>query len=316
MRSARAISKPPYDFVERFLGVLRVVRPNAQMDLCFAGRGKNGGVHFGITLVDAEDALLDVRFAQTRDPNFPVKHAHARGAALQPRQNLLAEERFQLARRSGEQRDEVSGVFQPQARRRAARILQNFRALGDHRLAHVDFRHFPVQRTEAPLNITKNVVVTTKLAMEQVSDRLSRKIVLGWSETARRNNQGHAIQSIAKCLAKQIAVVAHDRFSQHFDPNLVQLFRQKERIGVQPVRRKQLRTNCDDFRFHLFDYPRSGRPRTSQSNVKSAPVVARIARPDGCSAMPTSPEPLRATSAWPCGVMRTMPRRPPSEAAT
>ena len=92
-------------------------------------------------------------------------------------------------------------------------------------------------------------------------------------------------------------------------PSLVQLFRQEERIGVQPVRSKQFRTDRDDFSFHRFDYPSSGKPRTSQSSVKSAPVVARMARPEGCSARPTSPEPLSTTSA--CAL-----RRDANDAAT
>src|SRR5437879_2179845 len=86
-------------------------------------------------------------------------------------------------------------------------------------------------------------------------------------------------------------------------PIFVQFFGQVERVGVHAVRSQQFRTNRDDFRFHLFNYPSKGKPQTSQSSVKSAPEgglasdVATIARPEGCSAMPTMPEPLSTTSA-------------------
>ena len=73
---------------------------------------------------------------------------------------------------------------------------------------------------------------------------------------------------------------------------------------------QQFRTHRDDLGLHQFDSPASGRPRTSQSSVKSAPVVAKIARPEDCSAIPTSPEPLSAMSACDWALMRTMPRQP------
>src|SRR6266404_5846075 len=111
-------------------------------------------------------------------------------------------------------------------------------------------------------------------------------------------------------------MVPHNGFAHHLDADLIQLFGQEERVGVHAVRGKKLRTHCDNFGFHLVHYATSGKPRTSQSSVKIAPVVAKMARPEGCSARPTSPEPLSTTSARACGVIRTMPRRPPYDPAT
>ncbi len=245
------------------------------------------------------------------DANLAVEHAHAGGAALEARQNLFAKERFQFARWARQQHNEVPAVFQPQARRRAARILQDFCAFRNHRLAHIDLGHFAVQSAKASLDVTKDVVVAQQFAAQKFRNSFAREVVLGGAKSARCDHELHAIQRVAKCLAQQIAVVADNRLSHHLNANFVQLLRQEERIGVKPVRREQLRTHCDYFRFHRVNYPRSGKPRTSQSSVKSAPVVARIARPEDCSAMPTRPEPLRTTSAWACGLMRIIPRRPP-----
>src|SRR5437879_9304949 len=69
-------------------------------------------------------------------------------------------------------------------------------------------------------------------------------------------------------------MVSHNRFAHDLNAKLVQLFGQEERVGVHAVRSQQFRTNRDDFRFHLFNYPTKGKPRTSQSKVKSSPVTA------------------------------------------
>src|ERR1700687_2782991 len=60
----------------------------------------------------------------------------------------------------------------------------------------------------------------------------------------------------------------------------------------------------------------SGSPSTSQSRLKSAPLVARMARFPGKSARPTRPLPPSTCSALPSGAIRTTPRRPAYEAVT
>ena len=111
-----------HDFVERAVGVLRVFGPQAQMNLRFARRREDRGLHLRVAAVDRQDALLDVRFAQPGDANLAMNQAHAGDAPLQPRQNFFAKQWLQLARRPRQQRDEVAVVFQPQSRRGAARI--------------------------------------------------------------------------------------------------------------------------------------------------------------------------------------------------
>src|SRR6266849_2481889 len=202
-------------------------------------------------------------------------------------------------------------VFDPQTRRRAARIFKNLRPFRYHRLPYIHRWHLPAKLPEAPFDVAQNFVVQVQLASQKVRNGFTRQVVFRRPQPARSDYQLHALQRFLKRRAQSIAVVPDNRFAHHLDAELVQLLSQVERVGVYAVRSQQFRTNRDDFRFHLFNYPIKGKPRMSQSSVNRASVVARIARPEGCSAMPTIPEPLSTTSACPCGVIRTMPRRPP-----
>src|SRR6266481_7525080 len=183
------------------------------MNLYFARHGEDSRFHFRKPFVDSDDTLLDVRFAETGDANLAVKHPHAGGAALQARKDLFAKERLQFARRAGQKHHAAPGVFQPQAGRRSAGIFQNFRALGNHRLADIDFRHFAAQRAKSPFDVAENFLIAAKFAAEEIGHGFSRQVVLGGAEAARSDNQRHAIERVAKRFAKQIAVVADDSFS-------------------------------------------------------------------------------------------------------
>ncbi len=154
-----------------------------------------------------------------------------------------------------------------------------------------------LQLAEAPFDGAQNRVVAAQLAAQKLGDRFARQVVFRGAQSPARDDQRHAVQRIAKRFGEQIAVVADNRLANDFDADLVQLSGQEERVGVGAVRSQHLRTDGNDFRFHLVDYPRSGKPRTSQSSVKSAVELARMARPDGSSARPTRPEPLSTTSA-------------------
>src|SRR6202035_2089997 len=67
---------------------------------------------------------------------------------------------------------------------------------------------------------------------------------------------------------------------------------------------------------HGIGHRGSGSPSTSQSRLKSAPLVARMARFPGNSASPTRPLPPSTSSALPSGAIRTTPRRPAYDAVT
>src|SRR5690348_17302274 len=164
--------------------MLRRIRPHAKMDLRLSWRGKDRCVYLWETLVNAQNALLDLRFAQPRDANLAVEHAHAGNTAFQPRQNLFAEERLQFAGRAGEQHDGMPGVLEPQARRGAPRIFEDFSSFWNHRLTHVYLGHFAAQRAEASFDVAKNCVVAFQLASEKFGDGLARKIVFRGAEAA------------------------------------------------------------------------------------------------------------------------------------
>src|SRR5260370_19038703 len=183
------------------------------MNWYYARHGADGRLRFRKAFVDPDDALIAVRSSEAGDANLAVKHPHAGGAALQARKDLFAKERLQFARRAGQKHHAAPGVFQPQAGRRSAGILQNFRALGNHRLADIDFRHFAAQRAKSPFDVAENFLVAAEFSAKKFRDGFARQVVLGGAEAARSDNQRHAVERVAKRFAKQIAVVADDSFS-------------------------------------------------------------------------------------------------------
>src|SRR6266851_2334527 len=220
------------------------------MNLRFAGCRENGRLYFGKATVNWQNALLHMRFAKAGDAKFSAMHANSGDPPLQARQNLLAKQWLQFARRAGQQHNRTAGVFWPQTRRRPARVLENFRSFWHHGLPHIYFGHFATQAAETPFDVAQDGIVAAQLAAEQVSDSLSREIVLGRPQSTTGNNQWHAIERIAKSLGQQIAIVTDHSLAQHFNANGIQLLGKEERVSVQAVRRKQLRTNRDDFSFH------------------------------------------------------------------
>ena len=55
------------------------------MNLNFAGRGENRGLHVLVLRVDRGDALLDLGFGQPGGAQFAVKEPRGAGQALQAR---------------------------------------------------------------------------------------------------------------------------------------------------------------------------------------------------------------------------------------
>ena len=72
-------------FVERALGFSAIGRPGAQMNLNFAGRGENRGLHAGVLRIDRRGALLDLRFGEAGGAQFAIKEPRRAGQAFQAR---------------------------------------------------------------------------------------------------------------------------------------------------------------------------------------------------------------------------------------
>ncbi len=141
-------------------------------------------------------------------------------------------------------------IFDPQSRRGAARILQDFRAFRHHRLTNVQFRHLAAQVAESALNVLHDFVIAFQPPPEQIRDSLASQVVLRRAEPARRNDQLDASERLAKHFAQQRFVVADDRLAHHFNADAVELFGEIQRIRIKSVRREQFRTDRDDFCFH------------------------------------------------------------------
>ena len=74
--------------LELSFGAGRIGGPHAQVNLDFARRGEDGGLHVVVPGVDGRDALVDVGFAHARDAQFASEEAHSRGEAREPRLDL------------------------------------------------------------------------------------------------------------------------------------------------------------------------------------------------------------------------------------
>ena len=68
------------DFVQEFAARADIRRPHAQMDLDFAGRRENRGIHVRIGDVNFADALFEVGFSHPHDAHFLHHLPHAASA--------------------------------------------------------------------------------------------------------------------------------------------------------------------------------------------------------------------------------------------
>ena len=94
-----------------------------------------------VPLIDGRDGLIELRFRHARDAKLQRADRQRRHNALQARQALAGEHRFQFMRRTGQDHQHAAAFFDPLARRGAAIVRQNVRALDHHRLTPVDFGH-------------------------------------------------------------------------------------------------------------------------------------------------------------------------------
>ncbi len=151
MRSVSAISNPCTISSRTFFRVGCVVAPHAEMNLHFAWSRQHRGVHIIVAFVNRRDALLDVRFTQPGDAQFAMKKSRARYQTRESRPNRGFEYPAHLPRGTRKQRNDAATLFDPQAGRRAARVVQRFRAFGNHGLANINFRHFSPKTAETAL---------------------------------------------------------------------------------------------------------------------------------------------------------------------
>ncbi len=183
-------------------------------------------------------------------------------------------------------------------------------------MPRVDLGHGAAKAAKARFDGMQHGLVQNELAAQQLGHGFAGQVVQGGSESAGGNDQLDAAEGLAEGVANVLVLVADHGLASHLDAEMVEALCKQKGIGVHAIRRKQFRADCNDFSFHECGYRGSGKPSTSQSMLKSALVVVSTARRVGSSARPTSPMPLRTTSACPSGVIRTMPRCPPLEAAT
>jgi hypothetical protein len=157
---------------------------------------------------------------------------------------------LEFARWSRQKRDHAALVFEPQTGGSAARIIKDFRAFGNHRLAQVDGGHVALEAAEPRFDVAHYVVVAAKLAVEEIRDSFARKVVFRRAEAAAGDDDRNTVERVAKGFGEEFTIVPNNGFTKNLDAELVQLFGKEEGVRVDPIGGKQFGTNGNDFGFH------------------------------------------------------------------
>ena len=112
-------------------------------------------------------------------------------------------------------------IFEPKTGSSAARILQHFRAFGNHGLAQVDGGHVAVEAAETRLDVANYLVAAAKLAVEKFGDGFAGEVVFRWAEAAAGDDDRNAMERVAEGFGQEFAIVAHNCFAKDLDAELV-----------------------------------------------------------------------------------------------
>ncbi len=110
---AECESNPLDHFIESFFRCCFIAGPGTQVNLNFAGCGKNRGVDAVVFCVDGRDALVHIRFGHARDAKFARHLAHVSRAFCEALGNLAREHCLHFLRRAGQQDDDTAIGFHP-----------------------------------------------------------------------------------------------------------------------------------------------------------------------------------------------------------
>ena len=85
-------------------------------------------------------------------------------------------------------------------------------------------------------------------AAQRAGDRVARQIVFGRSQAAGQHHNLRSRRRAQDAIGQPLALVAHHRLAHHLNAQGIELIGEIQRIGVEPLRRQQLRTDGDDLR--------------------------------------------------------------------
>ena len=235
------------------LGGGRVGGPHAQVNLNFARRGQDRRLHVVVARINRRDALIDVRFAHSRDAQFARHQAHSRREARQARFHLRGEHGFQFVRRAGKQNDDAAAAPRATAR---ARCRDRFRGR-PRPPAPCAWRAFTSDIVRPSWRKRASILLITagsraSFLSEQIGHGVARAVVFGGAEASAGDHKFDALHRVVERVAQSGEIVADHGLARDFDAQAVELRGKEKGIGVDPVRGEQFRSDCDDFSFHRW----------------------------------------------------------------
>ena len=119
-------------------------------------------------------------------------------------------------------------------------LFKYFSAFGNHGLSKIHGRHVALETAKPRFDCAHYFIAALAVWRCSKSATVSRvrSSSVGPSPPLEITSETRFSAS-RNASASKFAIVANDGLAQHFDAELVQLFGEKQRVGVQAVRRKQ-----------------------------------------------------------------------------
>ena len=157
------------------------------------------------------------------------------------------EHRLQFHGRPGQQHEDHAVVCDPLAGRGAAIVGQHLGALDHVSLTAIVLRHLATERAEPRFDAIANLLLENQRPAERAGDGFAREIVFGGSQAAGENDDLRTRRRAQDAVGEPLAFVADHGFAHHLHAQRVELIGEVQRVGVEPLRRQQFRTDRDDL---------------------------------------------------------------------
>ena len=246
----------PVDFRRGLLSV-HVVGRQPQADVHCAGQV--GQVQVGGQRVfPVGDRFGEDRFGQSvGDRRFVYDRVESE-MFVQPRQHLLADQRFHFERDARQRYEHFAVPLEPHARSRSATVRQDGASVRHEGLALIQFVEVDVPYGSHRAHLLVDGLVAYQFHAEQPGQRMFGDVVLGRAETAGADDDVGVRQRLRDGFGDRFGSVGYRSDPVDFDSGRVQLFADPCRVGVDDLSDQNFVADGNDFCLHRFSDPESG----------------------------------------------------------
>ncbi len=179
----------------------------------------------------------------------------------------------------GQQDDDFFSAFifaaDPLTGRAAVGVGQDHSAGNHLRLFEVIRRHFHAARSEAAFQVRDDFGIRMQVKSERVGYCFASEVVLGWPQATDEDHDVGARKGQSRRTRKVFPAIADDGFKNDFDPELVEPFRQVQRVCILAKRGQQFGADRDDFSVHATSVNES---RRGAETEKTKPRIISSSR--------------------------------------